>query len=147
MYVIYCFVIIPLNRAVHKNNHHWVCSWTCRLAGTACLPMQCHSGALRAGGDLRAGGWNTLKAHSRGWHLTLPEAGVLSWSDQPKRVHHVAACLSRRVVAGFQEWASQSTRQKHVAFLWPGLLCQPHTLLVKVILIQFWKLSSLTLFK
>ena len=51
---------------------------------------QCHSGAFRAGGDLLAGGWNTLKAHSCGWHLTLPEAGVLSWSDQPKHVHEAS---------------------------------------------------------
>lgn len=53
---------------------------------------QCHSGAFKAGGDLLAGGWNTLKAHSRGWHLTLPEAGMLSWSDQPKHLHVASPC-------------------------------------------------------
>lgn len=54
------------------------------LAGAARLAA--HTvirGHLKAGVDLLAGGWSYLKAHSHVWHLTLPVAGTLSWSDQP----------------------------------------------------------------
>ena len=63
VYVIYCFVIIPLNRAVHKNNHR-VCSWTCSLAGTAYLPT--HSVTL---GHLELGVTCWLGAGTL-WRLT-----------------------------------------------------------------------------
>lgn len=106
-YLLFCNIPPPLNRAVHKNNHHWVCSWTCSLAGTACLPV--HSvtlGHLKLGVTCWLGGWNTLKAHSCGWHLTLPEAGVLSWSVSQNTytwLPHVAACLSQSGWLGFKD--------------------------------------------
>ena len=79
---------------------------------------------LHQWGVSKVGGCTYLKAHSRGWSLTLAIGWDFGWGcGQNTHIwpFHVTAWLPQTPVAGFSGWKKRASQGKAVAFFDQGL--------------------------